>query len=160
MRRLRLLPGWAQRMEGRLRRDPVLRGFIRMSLWIPRPLRRARVVGLICITRIMVAVRARCAGGPQGRGLLRDCHLVVSGAPAGETQFAPAAQVVGRVLTPRQTDVLGLVAHGLSNRQVAAALGISVETAKEHVKDCYIRLGAKNRAHAVAIGLQKGLIRP
>ena len=61
-------------------------------------------------------------------------------------------------LTPREGEVLGLLAHGASNKFIARALGISVHTAKFHVASVLAKLGARNRSDAVAIGIRRGLV--
>jgi DNA-binding NarL/FixJ family response regulator len=68
-----------------------------------------------------------------------------------------AAQRV-ELLTPRELEVLDLLAHGLANRAVAAHLHISAHTAKFHVGQILAKLGAVTRAQAVAIGLRDGLV--
>jgi DNA-binding NarL/FixJ family response regulator len=54
-------------------------------------------------------------------------------------------------LTPREAEVLGLVARGYTNRQIAAALVISVKTASVHVSHILDKLDARNRVEAAAI---------
>ncbi len=61
-------------------------------------------------------------------------------------------------LTPREGEVLSLLAEGLGNRAIAARLGISEHTAKFHVNAILGKLGAQSRAEAVAIGARLGLI--
>ena len=61
-------------------------------------------------------------------------------------------------LTARQTDVIGLLARGLTKPEVAYLLGLSVHTVKEHARDARLALGARNTAHAVAISLRERLI--
>jgi two-component system, NarL family, response regulator len=61
-------------------------------------------------------------------------------------------------LTAREKDVLGLVAQGQSNRDIAALLGISADTVKDHIENARNKLGAPDRAAAVAIALKRGLI--
>jgi LuxR family transcriptional regulator len=63
-------------------------------------------------------------------------------------------------LTPRELDVLGLVARGLTAEEAARLLGVSPYTVRKHVKWIRLKLGARNSAHAVAIGLRLGLIQP
>ncbi|HSC05466.1 MAG TPA: helix-turn-helix transcriptional regulator [Steroidobacteraceae bacterium] len=58
------------------------------------------------------------------------------------------------MLTPRQTEILALVAAGYRNREVAAVLEIEEETVKSHMRKALERLGARNRAHAVALWLK------
>jgi predicted GH43/DUF377 family glycosyl hydrolase/DNA-binding CsgD family transcriptional regulator len=61
-------------------------------------------------------------------------------------------------LSARERDVLSLVAEGLSNQEIGATLGITLETVKTHVQNVLHRLGAHNRAHAVFFACQHGLI--
>ena len=54
------------------------------------------------------------------------------------------------ILSPREREVLGLVAEGMRNREIALALFISQSTAKVHVRNVIAKLGVRNRAEAVA----------
>jgi DNA-binding NarL/FixJ family response regulator len=58
----------------------------------------------------------------------------------------------------RELDVLELVAEGLSNKEIAIRLFVSEDTIKTHIRNLLVKLRARNRAHAVAIGLDRGLI--
>jgi DNA-binding NarL/FixJ family response regulator len=62
-------------------------------------------------------------------------------------------------LTPRETEVLGCVAAGLANREIAARLAITERTVKFHVSAVLAKLGAKNRTQAVRVGRERGLVR-
>ncbi|GAA3430575.1 response regulator transcription factor [Kutzneria kofuensis] len=62
------------------------------------------------------------------------------------------------VLTRREFEVLQLIADGLENRAIAAALFVSVETVRTHIKGMLRKLGARDRAHAVAISYRIGLL--
>jgi len=64
----------------------------------------------------------------------------------------------GRVLTPRESEILALLGEGLGNKEIAARLGISEHTVKTHLAAIYEKLGAANRAEAVATGLRRGII--
>lgn len=88
---------------------------------------------------------------------------------AGESYLSPriaaklvkgVAQPRGRsgLLSPRERGVLRLVAAGLSNRQIASTLSISERTVKFHVTAIFNKLGADNRAQAVAIAAERGLL--
>jgi DNA-binding CsgD family transcriptional regulator len=57
----------------------------------------------------------------------------------------------GPALTPRQREILSLIADGLSNKQIARQLQINEQTVKNAIRAIYLRLGARNRAHAVAL---------
>ena len=61
-------------------------------------------------------------------------------------------------LTPREIQVLELLAQGLPNKAIAARLGISDQTVKFHVSSICGKLGAANRTEAVRLGLRRGLI--
>ena len=61
-------------------------------------------------------------------------------------------------LTDRESEVLGLLAKGLANKQIAVALGISEHTVKFHVSSIYAKLNVTNRTEAVGEGLRGGWI--
>ncbi|MER5636331.1 response regulator transcription factor [Kitasatospora sp. NPDC002227] len=85
----------------------------------------------------------------------------------GESVLGPAA--VGRLLrrmragapalSPREVQVLRLLADGMSNRQISARLFISEATAKSHLTNIYTKLGVESRGAAVAVALRDGLLR-
>jgi two-component system NarL family response regulator len=80
-------------------------------------------------------------------------------AAAESDQFIDPATNGDRLpLTPRQRQVLQLVADGLSTDKAAERLGVSTETVRTHSKAGIKRLQARDRSHAVAIGLRSGLI--
>jgi DNA-binding CsgD family transcriptional regulator len=64
----------------------------------------------------------------------------------------------GSSLTPRETEVIGLLAEGLANKEIAARLSFSTHTAKFHVESILRKLDAANRAEAVKEGIRRGLI--
>ena len=61
-------------------------------------------------------------------------------------------------LTPRELEVLNLVAEGHSNKAIAARLGIRESTVKDHVNSLLDKLGAQSRTEAVTLALRRGLI--
>ena len=76
--------------------------------------------------------------------------------PAGG-RTAPADELT-EPLTPREREVLRLLASGLGNKEIAGKLKISEHTAKFHVASILGKLGAASRAEAVSIGMRNGLI--
>jgi DNA-binding NarL/FixJ family response regulator len=76
---------------------------------------------------------------------------------------AVAARLADRMvrpsLTPRELDVLRLVSRGRTNKEMAAAMFVSEETIKTHMKGLFQKLGVHDRAEAVGIALQRGLLR-
>jgi DNA-binding NarL/FixJ family response regulator len=62
-------------------------------------------------------------------------------------------------LTPREVEVLSLIARGLGNKEVADELGTSDGTIRIHVQHILSKLGASDRTHAVSIALQRGILR-
>jgi DNA-binding NarL/FixJ family response regulator len=61
-------------------------------------------------------------------------------------------------LTPRETDVLKLVAEGIGNAEIAERLNLGLGTVKGHVADILEKLQASDRAHAAVTAFRRGLI--
>jgi DNA-binding CsgD family transcriptional regulator len=88
-------------------------------------------------------------------------QLVAPGEPAEilVTTSSTAAQADGEpILTPRELEVLALLAEGASNKAIARRLGISVHTAKFHVGSLLDKLDAVGRTDAVAHAARRGVI--
>jgi len=89
-------------------------------------------------------------------------------APQAEGQQAPASRGEQFVLnerkreelgiTPRELEILALVAEGLSNREIAEKLFVSENTVKTHCSRAFDKLGAKRRTQAVQLGKELGLL--
>ena len=127
-----------------------------------------RVVALtasIDEARMMGVLRAGAAGyvrkDAEPETLLAAVRAVFRGKtyidPAIGRQILQAASSLD-VLTARETDVLRRVALGLSNKDIAAALGVSEETVKTHVTHVLSKLQVENRAQAIVQALKRGLV--
>jgi DNA-binding CsgD family transcriptional regulator len=92
-------------------------------------------------------------------GLFVLPESVVDAGPAGEPDEEDAPPTVAPIqLTPREREVLELLAAGASNKVIARRLEVSVHTAKFHVASLFRKLGASGRLEAVGIGLRAGLL--
>ncbi len=98
------------------------------------------------------------APGEIGAAVQAEAEALLQ--PPAETQgvLAAAAQPPNAILSSREAEVLGLVAAGLSNRDIGARLFIAERTAKFHVTSIFQKLGADNRTQAVALARQRGLL--
>ena len=72
--------------------------------------------------------------------------------------FASPLQELEHEPTTREIEVLQLISDGLANREIGHRLFLSEETVKSHVRHILAKLRARSRAHAVAVGLRRGLI--
>ncbi|MEV0636462.1 response regulator transcription factor [Streptomyces sp. NPDC050619] len=75
-----------------------------------------------------------------------------------EPPAAPAESPDG--LTARETEVLALIAEGLSNQEIARRLHVSTATVKTHINNLFAKTGLRDRAQAVRYAYAKGLVRP
>jgi len=127
----------------------------------------ARIIVLTTYAGDAQAVRAMKAGA-QGyllknllhKELLQTIRTVHAGykAMASDVAAQLAEHTGDEVLTPKEIDVLRLIAAGNANKEIAAQLSVTEETIKSRVKNILDKLGAKDRTHAVSIGLKRGLI--
>src|ERR1700746_1859241 len=127
----------------------------------------ARIIVLTTYTGDAQVLRALKAGarafilkGHVHRELLETIRAV----HAGQKRIPPdvAAQLAEHAtddeLTSREIDVLRLIAAGNSNKLIADQLSIGEATVKSHVTNILSKLGANDRAHAVTLGLKRGII--
>jgi len=127
----------------------------------------ARIIVLTTYTGDVQVLRALKAGarayilkGHVHRELLETIRAV----HAGKKRIPPevAAELADHAaedqLSPREIEVLRLIASGNANKLIADQLSISEETVKSHVTNILSKLGANDRTHAVTIGLRRGII--
>ena len=145
---------------------PVMDGFDAM-LAIRNEFPEARIIVLTTYTGDVQALRAIKAGAHAYllKTLLRKELLqTIRSVHAGHRAMSPdiAAQVAEHSgeegLTPKEIEVLRLIAAGNANKEIAGQLSISEETVKSRVKNILDELGAKDRTHAVAIAFKRGII--
>jgi len=127
----------------------------------------ARIIVLTTYRGDMQALRAIKAGATgyllktmirkELAGAVRDVH-------AGRRHIAPevafelSVRLSDDQLSPREVDVIGAVAVGGDNKQVAQRLGVSEETVKTHMKSILSKLDASDRLQAVLIAMRRGII--
>jgi DNA-binding NarL/FixJ family response regulator len=116
---------------------------------------------------ILAAVEAGATGYLLKDAPPEELAAAVRATARGETVLAPpvAARLMGRVragrpaLSPRETEILELLAEGLANRQISKRLFISEATVKTHLVHVYDKLGVDSRTAAVAAARTNGLLR-
>lgn len=77
--------------------------------------------------------------------------------PAAEPTSSALAELI-EPLTPRESEVLQMLASGLANKEIATRLAISEHTVKFHVASILGKLGAASRTEAVTLGIRRGLV--
>jgi len=116
---------------------------------------------------VLPAIRAGATGYLLKDSAREDLYRAVRAAAQGQTALSPAVatRLMGQVrapveepVSPRELEVLGLVASGCTNREAAARLFISEATVKTHLLHIYAKLEVKDRASAVATAYRRGLL--
>ena len=127
----------------------------------------ARIIVLTTYTgdvQVLQALKAGAAGYLLKSALRTELLNAIRTVHTGHRHVSASiatevAQHVGEVaLSERELEVLRKVAAGNSNKQVAAQLGISEDTAKAHMKNILAKLNANDRTHAVTIAVRRGII--
>lgn len=128
---------------------------------------------VVFAARPRAALVAEVAGRGAGAVLRRDATAevivaAVDAALAGLVALHPDALApaprrppeprASAPLTPREAEVLAMVAEGLGNKVIAARLGISRRTVRFHVAEIFAKLEAGSRTEAVTIGIRRGLV--
>lgn len=90
--------------------------------------------------------------------VIREVHAGQAPVISPDVQARLAERATGPTLTPREIQVVELISTGMRNKEIAAALGISEETAQVHVKNILAKLKVQDRTAAVNVALRRGII--
>jgi DNA-binding NarL/FixJ family response regulator len=119
---------------------------------------------------LLAAIDAGCSGFLTKDRAALDVVAAVHGAAAGEALVSPAMlarllpklnksyRAVGADLTPRERELLELVARGWTNKVIASELKLSVNTVRNYVQSVLTKLSAHSKLEAVATAVREGLI--
>ena len=127
----------------------------------------ARIIVLTTYSGDALAQRALKAGAQAyvlkslvRTEMLNTIRVVYEGEKRIQADVAAeiAKHTADAALTSREIEVLRLVASGHANKEISARLSINEETTKTHIKNILAKLGAKDRTHAVSLGLKRGII--
>jgi DNA-binding NarL/FixJ family response regulator len=127
----------------------------------------ARIIVLTTYSGDVLAHRALKAGAQAyvlkslvRTEILNTIRLVFEGEKRIQPDVAAeiAMHTADAALTDREIQVLRLVASGYANKVISAKLDINEETTKTHIKNILAKLGARDRTHAVSLGLKRGII--
>lgn len=114
--------------------------------------------------QVFRAIRAGAMGYLLKALLRKELTDTIRAVNRGQKRLQPelavevAEHAADDTLTPRELDILRLVALGNANREIAAKLSLSDETVKSHVRNILSKLGASDRTHAVTIAFRRGII--
>ena len=127
--------------------DAVPRGKAPVLLLTDDPVHAANldIAGVLSRAASVRQVSAAVAALAEGLMVRPALPQIATGAPG--------------MLTPREVDVLGRIAEGMSNKAVARDLGISAHTVKYHLEAVFAKLAVRSRAEAVTQCLKRGLVR-
>jgi NarL family two-component system response regulator YdfI len=123
--------------------------------WLAELLRagvRAVLPNDISVDQLVAALKAAATGL-----IVMHPAEVDAAFPAAEPASRPLAELA-EPLTPRESEVLQMLASGLANKEIAARLAISEHTVKFHVASILGKLGAGSRTEAVSLGNRRGLV--
>jgi DNA-binding NarL/FixJ family response regulator len=145
---------------------PVMNG-VEAMIAIREEVPSARIIALTTYvgdTQVLRALEAGARGYLLKSVARKELPETIRLVHAGHKRILPevatelAEHAADEALSPRELEVLTLVASGNANKMVAAQLCITEETVKGHVKNILAKLAANDRTHAVTIGLKRGII--
>jgi len=151
---------------------PVMDG-IAATRAIRRELPETEVLALTSVLEsasVVEAIRAGAIGYLLKDTQAAELRKAIKAAAAGQVQLSPqaSAHLLGAIrtpelpepLTPREMDVLRLLAQGQSNKEIARALDLVEETVKSHVRHILAKLGVQSRTQAVLAAIRLGIVSP
>ncbi|MBL8163805.1 MAG: response regulator transcription factor [Anaerolineae bacterium] len=151
---------------------PVMGG-IEATTAIRRELPEIEIIALTSVLEdntVVDAVRAGAIGYLLKNTQADDLTRAIKAAAAGQVQLSPqaAARLMREVrapespetLTQRETDILKLIGKGLSNKEIAAELGIGEKTVRTHVSNVLAKLNVNSRTQAALHAVRIGLVDP
>jgi DNA-binding NarL/FixJ family response regulator len=151
---------------------PVMDG-ITATRAIRRELPETEVLALTSVLEsasVVDAIRAGAIGYLLKDTQPAELRKAIKAAAAGQVQLSPqaSAHLLGAIrtpelpepLTPREMDVLRLLAQGQSNKEIARALDLVEETVKSHVRHILAKLGVQSRTQAVLAAIRLGIVSP
>ena len=151
---------------------PVMDG-IAATRAIRRELPETEVLALTSVLEsasVVEAIRAGAIGYLLKDTQASELRKAIKAAAAGQVQLSPqaSAHLLGAIrtpelpepLTPREMDVLRLLAQGQSNKEIARALDLVEETVKSHVRHILAKLGVQSRTQAVLAAIRLGIVSP
>jgi DNA-binding NarL/FixJ family response regulator len=127
----------------------------------------ARIIVLTTYTKdaqVKRAIKAGASGYLLKNALHKELLDTIRAVHAGKKYISPEASfelaeyAAGDTLTPTEARVLGLIAGGNANKEIAEQLSLTEDTVKGQVRSILSKLGAKDRAHAAIIGVKRGII--
>lgn len=110
------------------------------------------------------AIRAGAAGYVLKSAIRKELLAAIRSVDAGKRVLSPevahnlAQHALDDPLTPRELDVLRLVAEGHGNKTIAIQLNLSIDTVKAHLKSTFSKLAVDDRTHAVVIASRRGYL--
>lgn len=120
---------------------------------------------------LVEAIKAGCSGFITKDRAASEVVEAVRAAAQGEALISPEmlsrllprfrddpGQALGSDLTDREHEVLGLISEGLSNKQIAERLVLSVHTVRNHVQNVISKLGAHSKLEALSIAVREGIV--
>lgn len=112
----------------------------------------------VTIHQLLDTIREVAGGGSQIRPALSERVLRGLRGLQEAAGPRPAPLAVTPEFTPRESEVLGMLAGGYSNREIGSALGMTEGTVKNHVSNVLLKLGTRDRTRAVLKALDLGLL--